>query len=91
MSLLREAPLPAAVVAVNRVLRDQRQHDVIDRRLDQLERERDAILRAAAPCRQAAGHLPDGEGRERLLRRTAALGCELDPFADLRALHQDAA
>jgi hypothetical protein len=91
MSLLREVPSPAAVTAAERVMRDQRQHDVIDRRLGQLERDRDATLRAAAACRQAAGHLPDGDDREKLLSRVVALGCELDPFASLRALYQDAA
>ena len=91
MPLLRDAPSPATVAVVEQVKRDQRQHDIIDWRLAQLERDHDQLLRAAGACRCAAEQLPDGDSRERLLHRVAALGCELDPFAAIRALHQDAA
>jgi hypothetical protein len=91
MPVLREARSVAAVAAAERVQRVARQHQLIDRRLDQRGRDRDALLKAAAACRRGTDHLPEGDERERLLRRITALGCELAPFAAVRALHGDTA
>ena len=89
MVLLHERPSADAAASVEPLQSTTHQLDVIDCRLGLLEADRERLLTAAGACRRAAHHLPDGDDRERLLIRVAALTYQLDPFHDLRGLRQD--
>jgi hypothetical protein len=91
MSLLREVPSTAAAIAADRVIRDRRQHAVIDRRLDQLERDAVAFEHALRACDKATEWLPPAK-RQHARRRLRKLGLteQLAPLAAVRPEHDAA-
>jgi hypothetical protein len=98
MALIREVPSPATIADVTRAVsqRDinRRAITALDRRLDQLEHQRQALTAGAHGCEKATLMLGP-EDRATALRRlrhiTADIPLQLDVFQELRASLDEAA
>jgi hypothetical protein len=89
MPRLREAPSAEATATVLRLKQPKRAVAAVERRLAQLEADRDRLLRSAVACEQAIDVLPNGAARQHLRVRATALMEDLTAIGRLRGCLDD--